>query len=599
MTAPAKFGDLVNVHFACKLEDGTVYDSSFGKEPLQFTIGGNSFMPGFEMSVIGMNPGETKTARVMAVDAYDPYNKDLVKVIKRSEFPQDLLPEVGLQIQIQRNDGGKSYVTIIKVDESSVTLDGNHPLAGKDLIFDIELIDIVKAGPDAAQYFQLGVLLQDKNEFDEAITCYLKAITIDPGMFEAYYNTAVAYQEKGQLDDAIAFYKQTIELNLNHEKACLNLGISLKEKGQFEEAIKFFEKAIQIKPDYAIAYYNLGNVYVAKGQFDKAMQFYQKAIDLNPNYAEAHLNVAQLNLLFGNLEDSWKGFEWGWQVEGDISRRNFNQPPWDGSDVSGHTVLLYTDQGFGDTIQFIRYAPLIAQRGARVVIECQAELMSLIQTVEDIQQVIVQGKQLPDFDLHCHILSLPDVFKTTLETIPSKIPYIFPDTSKVKMWRDLIQTDRTSLRVGLTWSGDPGFKKGQSRSCTIEIFSRLGQLHDITYYSLQKGETSQQAYNPPQEMQLINYTDKISDFADTAALIMNLDLVISIDTSVAHLAGALGKKVWTLIPFVPDWRWMLDREDSPWYPTMRLFRQSSPGDWETVMDRVAQALKGLYNQIQR
>lgn len=579
------------------MEDGTIFDSSAGKEALQFIIGENQFISSFEKAIIGMSPGESKTTKIAANEAYGPHDKDKVIIFSRAEFPIDINPEVGLQFHIERNDGGSNYLTVTNVDESSVTLDGNHPLAGKDIVFDIELIDILKSGPGAEAYYNLGVLLQDHGGFDEAISNYMKAIQIKPNFVEAYYNLGVASQHLGQPDKAINCYQEVIRLNPDHSAAYLNLGIALKETEQLDEAIKAFQMALQLKQDYDIAYYNLGNVYVSKGQFNEAKQLYQKTIELNPNYAEAHLNIAQLNLLFGNLRDGWKGFEWGWQIEGVMTHRNFVQPSWDGSDVSGRTILLYSDQGFGDTIHFIRYAPLVIQRGAKVVIECPAELMPLIQTIEEIHQVVVQGSQLPDFDLHCHILKLPEIFETTLETIPSKIPYIFPDPSKVKKWHDTIQTDGTSLKVGLVWSGDPNFKRDQTRSCTLELFSRIGYFHEITFYNLQKGAAAQQVKNPPEGMKLVDYMDEINDFSDTAALIENLDLVISVDTAIAHLTGALGKPVWTLLPFVPDWRWMLNREDSPWYPTMRLFRQASTGDWESVIDHVKESLQDFINNF--
>jgi FKBP-type peptidyl-prolyl cis-trans isomerase 2 len=595
--APAKFGDLVNVNFTCKLEDDTVYDSSFGKESIEFTIGENSYMPGFERSVIGMNPGERKTTRVMAVDAYGPCNEDLVKVINRSEFPNNLQPEVGLQIQIQRNDGVKSYVTIIKVDESSVTLDGNHPLAGKDLIFDIELIEIRKPGPDASKHYAMGVILQDHNQHEEAISHYTKAIQIKPDFVEAYYNLGVSFQHLGQIDKAIQCYEQTVALNPEYASAHLNLGIALKEQQKYEQAIQSFEKALQIKPDYTMAYYHIGNTLFYKGQFEEAQKFYKKAVSLNPEYADAHWNIALINLLLGNFAEGWKGYEWRWKLEGVTVQRDISQPLWDGSDITGKSILIYTEQGFGDIIQFIRYIPLLAERGAKVILECPIELIPLLQNIQCIDKIFPNGSQLPEFDLYCPLLSLPRIFDTGLENIPSKIPYIQINTSLVQKWHERINTNSAQLKIGLAWAGSPDLLKPYyNRSCPLELFSILGH-HDVIFYSLQKGEDSLVFKKPPEEITLVDYMGEIEDFADTAALIENLDLVISIDTSVAHLAGALGKPVWTLLPFVPDWRWLIDREDSPWYPTMRLFRQPSPGDWQSVMDRVAQALKELRTKI--
>ncbi len=565
--AQAKNGDTVKVHFTCRFEDGTVFETSVGSEPLQFTIGRGEVITGLEQAIVGMNSGESKTIQVPADKAYGPYQEELVKVVDRDEFPENLQPEIGMKFQIHRADSVTKVIAVTDISESSVTLDANHPLAGKNPIFDIQLIEIIKPKP---------------------------AYEISPAA-EAYYNLGVSLHERGQLDKAIQLYQMAVAHEPNFAEAYLNLGIVFKEKGQPDEAIQCCKKAIEIRPDYAMAYYNLGNAYVLKGQFDEATKFYQKAIEINPDYAEAHWNIALLNLLSGNFKEGWKGYEWRLELEDVSPKRNFLQPLWDESNISGRIILLHAEQGFGDTIQFIRYAPLVAQRGAKVIVECQKELTTLLKNVGGIQDIIAHGEQLPEFDVHCPLLSLPLVFGTTLETIPEKIPYISADPTLVKKWREKIVLDNSKFKIGLVWAGDPRLKDDRTRSCSLEIFAPLTQFEDVIFYSLQKGEAANQAKNPPKNMKLIDYTDEINDFSDTAALIENLDLIISIDTAVAHLAGALGKPVWTLLPFVPDWRWMLNREDSPWYPTMRLFRQPSPGDWEPVIGRIVKELKIFRN----
>jgi hypothetical protein len=258
--------------------------------------------------------------------------------------------------------------------------------------------------------------------------------------------------------------------------------------------------------------------------------------------------------------------------------------------------LIYTEQGLGDAIQFIRYIPLVVQRGAKLIVECRKELASLFRNVSGVKQVIKAGEQLPAFDVYCPLLSLPLRFNTTLKTIPADIPYIKADAVLFQKWKNRLSDDNPKLKVGLVWAGRPTFKLSHLKECPLRMFSPLAQIKDITFYSLQKGNGSEQAKNPPEGMNLIDYTDEIQDFSDTAALIENLDLVISVDTSVAHLAGAMGKPVWTLLPFSPDWRWMLKREDSPWYPTMRLFRQPSHGDWKPVIERVKKELALAVNR---
>jgi hypothetical protein len=290
-------------------------------------------------------------------------------------------------------------------------------------------------------------------------------------------------------------------------------------------------------------------------------------------------------LLLGDYPNGWRGYETRWRIPESFPPRDFRQPVWDGSDISGKTVLLHAEQGFGDTIQFCRYAPLVAERGATVIVECQPPLAALLQTLAGVKQVVPRGEPLPDFDLQCPLLGLPLRFGTTVETTPARVPYLHADEQRVARWREKIgQGD--GLRVGIAWAGAAGYGNDQRRSLTLSSFAPLAQIEGIRWYSLQKGDAAKQAEHPRQGMHLFDFTSDLNDFADTAALIANLDLLICVDTAVAHLGGALGKPVWTMLPFCPDWRWMLGREDSPWYPTMRLFRQPTRGDWLSVMQRI-------------
>jgi len=449
----------------------------------------------------------------------------------------------------------------------------------------------IELNPNHANtYYNLGIILQDKGELDEAIACYQKVIQLTPGFYNAYSNLGNIFKDKGQFDGAMTFYKKTIELNPGDAGAYCNIGLIYQDRGQIDEAITFYQKAIESDPNMALAFNNMGTAFQDKGQFDEAMTFYQKALLIDPNDALAHLHHSLILLLHCDFREGWKEYEWRLKAK-DFIKREFSQPLWDGSDIAGKTILLYTEQGFGDAIQFIRYVPLVAERGARVILVCPKELKSLCQTVEGVSEVIAGGEQLPSFDVHCSLLSLPLVFNTTLGTIPAKIPYITVEPALIQKWRDNIEPHNSKRKIGLVWAGVPGYKRDKKRSFSLETFSPFTHFKDITFYSLQKGKGAEQAKNPPDGMNLIDYTDEIHDFSDTAALIENLDLVISVDTAVAHLAGAMGKPVWTLLPFVPDWRWMLNREDSPWYPTMRLFRQPSVGDWKSVIHNVAKELE--------
>ena len=261
--------------------------------------------------------------------------------------------------------------------------------------------------------------------------------------------------------------------------------------------------------------------------------------------------------------------------------------------INGASIFLYAEQGFGDMIQLIGYMPLVSKRCKEVIIECQAELVPLVKNMKGVYVVIPQGESTPEFDFHCSLLMLPVIFDTTLKSIPADVPYITVDPDIAQSWRRKIQRDESELKIGLAWAGGHTESTLRDRSCSLDMFSFLGKLNGIIFYSLQKGEPAKHSKKLTVGMKLIDYSEELRDFSDTTALIKNLDLVISVDTAVAHLAGALGKPVWTLLSFSPDWRWMLNQEDSPWYPTMKLFRQTAMGDWKSVIAQVAEELRLL------
>jgi tetratricopeptide (TPR) repeat protein len=441
-------------------------------------------------------------------------------------------------------------------------------------------------------YYNLAMSLQENEQIDEAISCYQKAIEISPDYPEVYNNLGFAFQEKGQLDRAIDLYRRALEIHPSYPEAQTNLGNALMGKGLINEAIACYKEALRLNPDYVEAYTNLGNAYQQKGSISEAITCYQKALRINPDFASAHWNLSLVYLLSGNFEQGWNEYPWFWHLK-DVVPRKFSRPPWDGSIMKDNKILLYAEEGYGDTIHFFRYIPLVAERCAKVIIECQEELISLVRNIDGVNQVIAQGEQIPEHDVHCSLLMLPAIFKTTFESIPAKVPYIPIDPGLTKQWQDMMQDDNEKIKIGLVWAG--GHKEGtlNYRSCSLEMFLPFIKLDGITFYSLQKGEAAEQTENLPEGIKLVNYMEEIRDFSDTAALIENLDLVISVDTSVAHLAGALGKPVWLLLHFVPSWRWLLGREDSPWYPTMRLFRQPAPGDWGPVIERVLRELEML------
>ena len=314
----------------------------------------------------------------------------------------------------------------------------------------------------------------------------------------------------------------------------------------------------------------------------EAIAALEKVCALQPDDAEARFDLALALLRDGDFARGWKEFEWRLRHPHLNLARDFTQPQWRGQDIAGQTILLHAQGGFGDVLQFVRYAPLVAQRGAKVLLECKAELVSLLQSVKGVQAVISRGQALPPFDWHSPLPSLPLAFGTSLETIPADVPYLSPPPPAQALWKQRVG-EGPSFKIGLVWAG----RSFQSNH--LQIFAPLGKIPGVRFFSLQKGPQSVQ--QPPAGMDLKDFTADLRDFADTAALIQQMDLVIGVDTAVVHLAGALAKPVWVLIPCRSDFRWLLDRCDSPWYPTMRLFRQIRPGDWDTPTAQMAAALR--------
>jgi tetratricopeptide (TPR) repeat protein len=442
----------------------------------------------------------------------------------------------------------------------------------------------------AEAHNNLGISLRAKGLLDEAIAAYRQAIRVEPGYAKAHNNLGNALRNKGLLDEAAAAYRQALRLTPAFAEAHRNLGNALYDMGQIDECINAYHRALQLKPDLVEARNSLGTALRRKGLLDEAIAAYHDAFRMNPEYVGAHENLAHVLLLKGDFVQGWSEYEWRWKREAIASQRHkFVQPRWDGQDLNGRRILLYSEQGLGDTIQFVRYAPMVSARGGKVVLECQAELRGLMRGVVGIEQMVSVGEPLPDFDVHCPLMSLPLAFNTRMETIPAAIPYLHADEKLSRQWAArLAEPDRP--KVGIAWAGSAQHINDRNRSLSLSLLGPLAKVGDIRFYSLQKGAGAAEASTPPEGMKLIDHTAELTDFADTAALMANLDLVISADTAVVHLAGALGKPVWVLLPCAPDWRWLLEREDSPWYPTIRLFRQRTPGKWSEVVDRVAQAL---------
>jgi Tfp pilus assembly protein PilF len=446
--------------------------------------------------------------------------------------------------------------------------------------------------PDHADALHLlGVLALQAGRAQTAVELFRRAIAICSTNAFYHSNLGSALTDLGQHEQAIAAYRQAVRLQPESAEVHYNLGVALQRRGQLDEAVAANRQAVRLKPDLAKAHGNLGVALKANGQLDEAIASYRQVIRLKPDDARAHNNLALALLTRGDFQQGWEEHEWRWKCkEFPSPPRNFAQGQWDGRPLENRTLLLHAEQGLGDAIQFIRYLPLVCRRGGRIIIECQAELQRLFQAIAGGCQIVARGQPLPAFDLHCPLLSLPRVFGANLANIPNIVPYLHADAGDAGRWRRRLGDDSPLVKVGLAWSGNPAHRHDHNRSMNLAKLAPLAQVSGVRFFSLQKGEAAAEAKTPPAGMELVDWTEELKDFADTAALIANLDVVVAVDTAVVHLAGAMGKPVWTLLPFVADWRWLRERPDSPWYPTMRLLRQKSLGDWGDVIQRIAQDL---------
>jgi tetratricopeptide (TPR) repeat protein len=490
--------------------------------------------------------------------------------------------------------------------------------------------EAVRQKPDYAEaHYNRGVLLERTQQPRAALACYDRAIAIYPEFHEAHYNRAGVLKGLKEREAALAGYDRAIAAKGDYAEAYVNRGVVLHDLGRREAALASYDRAISIRPDYAEAYFNRGILFKALKQWDAALASYDQAIALRPGYSAAHCDragvlmevgrldaalssysqavliqpdfaEAQYNrslalLLSGDYENGWLNYEWRWENAARLSlndERTFSQPLWLGEEsVAGKRLLLYSEQGLGDALQFCRFARSVADRGATVILEVQAPLASLLATVEGVSRVIVEGSPRPEVDYRCPLLSLPLALKTTIDTIPAATPYLRSDAAKVARWRTRLG-ERGRPRIGLTWSGNS--KQGNDHNRSIRLAEWIDHLpRELQYFCLQKeirpADEEILAANPWISRAEVEF----HDFSDTAALCECLDLVISVCTSIAHLSGALGRPTWVLLPFNPDWRWLLDRNDSPWYPTAKLYRQQASGDWKGVFARVAADLRKM------
>jgi Flp pilus assembly protein TadD len=430
-------------------------------------------------------------------------------------------------------------------------------------------------------------------DFKLAIRLYDQAIAANPAAAEPYYKRANALKNLGQLAAAVASYDQAIARRPDYAYAYCNRGVVQLGLGSLTTALGSLDRAIALEPTDAFAHYNRALVLQNSSRWHEALASYDRAIALNPDFSDAQYNRAMALLFIGDFERGWAGFEWRWNNAQRLAigaPRNFPQPLWLGAEpIAGKRLLLHPEGGFGDTLQFCRYAASAAARGATVLLEVQPPLLRLLAPLAGVSQLIAAGSPLPPFDYHCPLMSLPLAFGTTLDTVPAPASYLHNDPTLLAQWRARLG-ERTRPRVGLVWSGNPNNTIDPRR--TIQLADWVPHLPGgFHYFCMQKDiRPADQAVLEASES-ILSYDAELRDFADTAAYCECMDIVISVDTSPAHLSGALGQRTWMLLPYIPDFRWMRDREDTPWYPTMKLYRQKAPGDWNEVFARIAADLQ--------
>lgn len=436
-----------------------------------------------------------------------------------------------------------------------------------------------------------GNALLQLRRYDEALASYDAALRLRPEAVEFQCNRGTALRYLRRYEEALQSYDAVLAADSRFGEAWSNRSSVLQDLHRYDEAMASLDHAMALRPDHATNWFNRGNLHYELNRPAEALAAYGRAIELNADYVDAHFARASLYLIEGDFARGWAEYEWRLR-DALLARhyRPFAQPLWRGDEpLEGKTILVHAEQGFGDTLQFCRYAPLLAARGARVVLEVQPALKALMASLEGPAQVVARGELLPGFDYQCPLLGLPHAFGTTLETIPRHTPYLRADAQRVAQWANLLGARAEKrLRVGLAWAGNPEHKNDHNRSIDFARFAPWFEL-DIEWVSLQKAvrehDEALLAHAP-----VLRFDDEPGDFADTAALMTSLDLVISVDSAVAHLAGALGRPLWVLLPEPPEWRWMRARDDSPWYPGARLFRQRAPGQWTSVIDAVKAAL---------
>ncbi len=514
--------------------------------------------------------------------------------------PDYLSPLVNLGNALQAagrlEDAVNTFEKAMALDPNSAEAANNLASALNELArFDraLEVAEsAIKINPSIVDlHINRGNALLGLERAEEALESYHLALEENPAHGVAWYNMGNAYADLERYDEAYEPYRKAVDLDRGNAEKHYNLANTLLRLDRFAEAVESFSKAIEIRPEYIDAHCNMASALQSLGRTDEAIGNLSRALESEPESSDLHWNLALAMLQHGDYQNGWKEYEWRWQTPTFADfKRDFGKPEWNGEDLDGKTILIHAEQGFGDAIEFVRYAPLVARRGGRVVLECRSQLNRLFSTIEGVSTVVNLGDPLPEFDIHIPLMSLPRAFETTLETIPDGSRYL---SAPAGVPVDSRIAEASGLKVGFAWAGSPTRVDNRKRSCDLDWFKSLFAVPGTSFFSLQVGKFQKQLDQLGEDSGIVDLAPDLGDFADTAAAIQVLDLIISVDTSVLHLAGALGKPTFAVMSRPTGFLWMNERNDTPWYPTVRLFRQPEPGNWQDVFNDVKDELAKL------
>jgi tetratricopeptide (TPR) repeat protein len=454
----------------------------------------------------------------------------------------------------------------------------------------------IRAKPDFAEaHFNLGEALRLRKAAQEAIVAFQRALRLKPSLVGAWNNLGNLLRDQGDPAQAAECFREVVRRRPDLAEGHYNLGSTLKDIGDPHTAIVHLKTALHLNPAHAEGWNNLGLAHKNCGNWKKALSAFSESVRIQADLAAAHWNRASVHLLTGRFREGWEDYEWRFRLPNWKKLYPFRKRlrPWDGKRDGRQRLLVYDEQGLGDTLQFVRYLPLVKERCGQVILETRPELIPLFGRLAGVDEIVArpEGPLEPQAaaDACIPLMSLPRVFGTTFETIPAAVPYIRAEAATSEAWKQRL--DHPGLKVGLVWAGRPEHQNDRNRSCRLELFSSLTEIPGLRIFSLQKGPAEKELQDSQLKNRIVHVGADLANFVDTAAVVSHLDLLVSVDTSVAHLAGAMARPVWVLIPAIPDWRWMLERHDSPWYPTMRLFRQAREGEWRPVVERIAAELR--------